>query len=292
MRICVTHRINLFLIALFLLMPVSWSQDSPEENHAEVSLRMIGHQLLLKTGDQESRVLPIRTDGKSFVISFEKELAILPDDLISIIDSVLSISKIAEGYQVEVKTCDTNKVVHSYERLPNTNDQLPCRGRTLPKACYEIHIRLLGEINPVLEEYSEKPKDTSYASTLKTLIALGLLSVLAFYLYSRKRKSEANTNKIYIGQFQFDPLNTALVLGDQKIELTAKEADLLQLLHENLNETVEREIILNRVWGDEGDYVGRTLDVFISKLRKKLEADPEVKIVNVRGVGYRLVVSS
>lgn len=292
MRICATYRINLLLIALFLLMPFSWSQDSPEENHVEVSLRMIGHQLLLKTGDQESRVLPIKTDGKSFVISFEKELTILPDDLITVIDSVLGISKIAEGYQVEVKTCDTNEVVHSYERLPNTNDQLPCRGRTLPKACYEIHIRLLGEIKPVLEENTEKPKDTSYASTLKTLIALGLLSVLAFYLYSRKRKSEVNTNKIYIGQFQFDPLNTALVLGDQKIELTAKEADLLQLLHENLNETVEREIILNRVWGDEGDYVGRTLDVFISKLRKKLEADPEVKIVNVRGVGYRLVVSS
>ena len=62
------------------------------------------------------------------------------------------------------------------------------------------------------------------------------------------------------------------------------------MLYEKLNETVEKEVILKEVWGDEGDYVGRTLDVFISKLRKKLEADPNVKIVNIRGVGYKLVV--
>jgi DNA-binding response OmpR family regulator len=47
---------------------------------------------------------------------------------------------------------------------------------------------------------------------------------------------------------------------------------------------------LNKVWGDEGDYIGRTLDVFISKLRKKLEADSSIKIVNIRGVGYKLVM--
>jgi len=56
-----------------------------------------------------------------------------------------------------------------------------------------------------------------------------------------------------------------------------------------VNTTVEREVILNIVWGDEGDYVGRTLDVFISKLRKKLEVDSSIKIVNIRGVGYKLV---
>ena len=53
---------------------------------------------------------------------------------------------------------------------------------------------------------------------------------------------------------------------------------------------MEREKILATVWGDEGDYVGRTLDVFVSKLRKKLEADANVRIVNIRGVGYRLVL--
>jgi DNA-binding response OmpR family regulator len=53
--------------------------------------------------------------------------------------------------------------------------------------------------------------------------------------------------------------------------------------------TVERDYLLRTVWGDEGNYIGRTLDVFISKLRKKLEDDASVKIINVRGVGYKLI---
>jgi DNA-binding response OmpR family regulator len=63
------------------------------------------------------------------------------------------------------------------------------------------------------------------------------------------------------------------------------------LLHSSANSTLERECILRAVWGDEGDYVGRTLDVFISKLRKKLDADSSLKIVNVRGVGYKLILN-
>lgn len=82
-----------------------------------------------------------------------------------------------------------------------------------------------------------------------------------------------------------------LLFADTKIELTSKEADLLSLLHSSANTTIAREQILEIVWGDEGDYIGRTLDVFISKLRKKLEDDPSVKIVNIRGVGYKLILN-
>jgi DNA-binding response OmpR family regulator len=82
-----------------------------------------------------------------------------------------------------------------------------------------------------------------------------------------------------------------LFLKAKTIELSSKESELLLLLFSHKNKTLEREFLLHVIWGDEGDYVGRTLDVFISKLRKKLEADPSLKIVNIRGVGYRFVVS-
>ena len=82
-----------------------------------------------------------------------------------------------------------------------------------------------------------------------------------------------------------------LTREDESTELTSKEADLLVVLHSSVNNTIEREVILNSVWGDEGDYVGRTLDVFVSKLRKKLSADPNIKITNIRGVGYRLILN-
>ena len=84
----------------------------------------------------------------------------------------------------------------------------------------------------------------------------------------------------------------ALSFEDNRVELSNKEAELLSLLHTYANAPVEREVILQRVWGDEGDYVGRTLDVFISKLRKKLEADASVKIVNIRGIGYKLLMDT
>ena len=82
-----------------------------------------------------------------------------------------------------------------------------------------------------------------------------------------------------------------LIFNNESIELTSKETDLLALLHSSIDQTIEREKILQVVWGDEGDYVGRTLDVFISKLRKKFSEDENVRIVNVRGVGYRLMLS-
>ena len=76
----------------------------------------------------------------------------------------------------------------------------------------------------------------------------------------------------------------------ESMQLSGKETDLLLLLCAHENQTLQRDQILRLVWEDEGDYIGRTLDVFISKLRKKLEADPRVKIMNIRGVGYKLVV--
>jgi DNA-binding response OmpR family regulator len=82
-----------------------------------------------------------------------------------------------------------------------------------------------------------------------------------------------------------------LRLKNEVVKLTSKETDLLLLLHTSANSTLERELILKAVWGNEADYVGRTLDVFISKLRKKLDADSSLKIVNVRGVGYKLILN-
>ena len=97
---------------------------------------------------------------------------------------------------------------------------------------------------------------------------------------------------ISLGAYQFDKRNSELLFENRSVDLTSKEAELLLLLYDAVNTSVEREVILNRVWGDEGDYVGRTLDVFISKLRKKLEADSSVKIVNIRGIGYKLVLNN
>jgi DNA-binding response OmpR family regulator len=72
--------------------------------------------------------------------------------------------------------------------------------------------------------------------------------------------------------------------------LTKKEAELLKLLCEHQDQVLERELIANMIWGDDSYFVGRSMDVFITKLRKYLSDDPTLAIVNVHGVGFRLEV--
>ncbi|MGI9158354.1 MAG: winged helix-turn-helix domain-containing protein, partial [Saprospiraceae bacterium] len=78
--------------------------------------------------------------------------------------------------------------------------------------------------------------------------------------------------------------------GDQSETLTQKEADLLKLLGEHRNEVVKRSFILETIWGKDDYFLGRSLDVFISRLRKYLKDDPRIKIENIHGVGFKFKV--
>lgn len=98
-------------------------------------------------------------------------------------------------------------------------------------------------------------------------------------------------NEYEIGKFVFDPYNLLLKKGSEEKQLTNKEADVLKLLCQNMGETVKRDLILSIVWGNTDYFTGRSLDVFISKLRKYLKADERIHIENVHGVGFRLKVS-
>jgi DNA-binding response OmpR family regulator len=119
-----------------------------------------------------------------------------------------------------------------------------------------------------------------------------IFSVLGVYLWKKRHQpADDDSNILKIGAYRFDKRNMELSFKNKIIELSSKEADLLFLLHSSANTTLERDVILRIVWGDEGDYVGRTLDVFISKLRKKLEEDAAVRIVNIRGIGYKLILN-
>jgi DNA-binding response OmpR family regulator len=97
-------------------------------------------------------------------------------------------------------------------------------------------------------------------------------------------------NCLYIGYYKFDFLEETLELRMQKQKLTKREAGILKMLHENKNTVVPREKILADFWGDSDYFHSRSLDVFISKLRKYLVHDPSVKITTVKGTGIKLEV--
>ena len=92
-----------------------------------------------------------------------------------------------------------------------------------------------------------------------------------------------------LGMFSFDYRNLKLSTENGSTNLTQKEADLLKLLLDNKNNTLTRENILKKLWGENDYFLGRSMDVFISRIRKHLRPDPNLKIENVHGVGFRLL---
>jgi DNA-binding response OmpR family regulator len=93
-----------------------------------------------------------------------------------------------------------------------------------------------------------------------------------------------------LGKFSFDVNGQRLLLGSVVISLTDKECRILELLNKNFGQLITRETLMQEVWINEGVITGRSLDMFVSKLRKKLSSDPALRITNVHGKGYKLEI--
>jgi len=103
--------------------------------------------------------------------------------------------------------------------------------------------------------------------------------------------STSSENRIVnIGKFTFDNANMILATDKSERVLTRKESGLLKLLYENKNNLLPREAAMESIWGENDYFIGRSMDVFIAKLRKYLKPDPEVKISNVHGIGFKLEI--
>jgi len=108
-----------------------------------------------------------------------------------------------------------------------------------------------------------------------------------------RRTTVSGTNKkegnYTIGEYSFDPLKQMLVNKDQTIKLTTKESELLELLCRHGNEILERNFALKTIWIDDNYFNARSMDVYITRLRKYLRKDLSVKILNIHGRGYKLI---
>ena len=102
-------------------------------------------------------------------------------------------------------------------------------------------------------------------------------------------EEKAEETEIGIGEFTFDTQNFTLNRKKDKQKLTKKEAQVLKMLCQFKNKVLPRETILNGIWGREDYFVSRSLDVFITKLRKYLAEDKNVEIENIHGIGFKLV---
>lgn len=103
------------------------------------------------------------------------------------------------------------------------------------------------------------------------------------------RVRQSQSDWITLGKYEFHPTRQLLKFGETEQPLTSRESQLLQILLENANDITDRTLILNQIWGSDDFFNARSMDVFITKLRKKLQDDPEIQILNVRGYGFKLV---
>ncbi|MFN4233221.1 MAG: response regulator transcription factor [Bacteroidia bacterium] len=109
---------------------------------------------------------------------------------------------------------------------------------------------------------------------------------------NNKNISESQQNEFKIGKYKFDYQHQLLSIGDKTQKLTSKEADLLKLLCLNMNNVLDRSFALNAIWHNDSYFNSRSMDVYITKLRKYLKQDERLEIVNVHGKGFKLLVPS
>ncbi|MEO9484733.1 MAG: winged helix-turn-helix domain-containing protein [Ekhidna sp.] len=126
------------------------------------------------------------------------------------------------------------------------------------------------------------------------VVFLIFISWIYFYSISLYQKSTiaipAKNTRIQLGNSCLDFHNQSLVVDNSTFRLTYKENQILKLLFENPNQVIDREVFLETIWKKDGFFVARSMDVFISKVRKYLRADQTIRIENLRSIGYRLHV--
>jgi hypothetical protein len=155
---------------------------------------------------------------------------------------------------VEFVICQTNQVAHSYEVGPTVDASvLACKGRNQPKDCYDLRVTILDAAATTTDdtatsdfasEHAAGDYDDVYLLLIILVAAVLVLSIVLTFIVKRKSRRNRRTNKVAIGDFRFDKRKMVLSYKDEKIELTSKECDLLQLLYDSANDVVERDTIL------------------------------------------------
>ena len=283
------HMGGLLILLFISIICVAFSMTGNNDfdfARREILLRQIGHEILLQSGDSVSRVLPVKKiAGNEYQISFENAFTFQPESLVNTTQRLLAKDPLASDYVVNVLNCANASVAYGYAISKNKKDDIvACIGRRQPIACYMINIKF---------------KPTGII-TAKNGYLLGSLTVFAFvgFIFLRSVKprkalpDSQHTGIFILGSMSFDAETRKLMINGKIIDLTRTETRVLRIFALSPNEAIERSRLQKEIWEDEGVIVGRSLDMFISKLRKKLEFDPNIKIVVIRGKGYKLEISS
>lgn len=273
---------TLALLTVFVLTGLELMKSRPSnspmlDQQLELAVRGIGDQLLRLAGDTETPVPPVESLKNAMLrLSFRNKLGIQPDSL-----AELALSKIPEHLashvMVNVKEAASEKVIYAFEIDYGGEHNIPCLGRTLAAGNYLIDFQF----------YQQTGLAREYQLSMISVAGLALL----FFAFTGFKKETADPEvENAVGGFTIDDDKSCLCFDNEEIQLTRKELSLIGILFENAGKLVSRDYLIEQIWSKEGVVTGRSLDMFISRLRKKLSVNPKVKITNQHGKGYMLVV--
>lgn len=288
------------LVISLLFGQLAWISPASDETNPQrfeekvnLALRRTGHHLLLASGDSTSRIAAVKKkDEGTYVLQLSR--AFDYNQLPASLEESFDLHGIKNNYDVAVIDCKTNEVQLGYNFLDySKTKEVACVGREQIMSCYNIKVTF------------SLPENHSKSNPIWWTLGLGLvLAGVSYGIWSRKKTILApaietpneqpieKSVRLCFGESSMDIANQLLYVGNTKQNLTYREAKLLQLFIKHQNQILERDFILKSVWEDEGITVGRSIDVFVSRLRKLLQEDSSLKIAAVHGVGYRLEVST
>ncbi|MBK8568244.1 MAG: winged helix-turn-helix transcriptional regulator [Saprospiraceae bacterium] len=265
--------------------------DRQFSQQVNLAMRQAADRLLDLAGDTTRTIPPVKEVGAGeYLLQLESQFSY--DSLPRFLEAALAQHGIREKYHVAVLDCLENLLMLGYSKENVKEGQVPCSGRQPLGDCYNLSVSF--------PDRTAKTAGSGWAWwALANVLAVG---ALVYWVYKRLKNNQLeekasmpsdfieNDALLRFGSTAFDPANLFLEIAGTRQPLTFREAKLLQFFVERPNQVLERDAILAAVWEDEGIIVGRSLDVFVSRLRKILQKDPSLKLANVHGVGYRLEV--
>ncbi len=275
----------LCFLCMTIIALVEWiaiPNDQLLKKQTHIAVRAIGDELLANAHDFSSPVPPVQEiDEHTLRLSFTDPIPINPDSL-----SWLAVkrihSEIAPRAIVNVLDAESGKVVYGFEINHVEPKEIPCLGRLLPASKYYVDISL----------YKHKPlllglNAFTFGILGLTFVSFAFLSI-AFFKKSLQKPTETTT--IQVKGIKLDLDTNQIVTNDTKIKLTNKEVQIFSILFKNEGRLVSREYLTQEVWLKQGVITSRSLDMYISRLRKKVKDLSNVEILNQHGKGYILKV--
>jgi|TARA_R110000737_G_scaffold349438_2_gene385654 hypothetical protein len=256
-----------------------------QSNKINLALRQTGHLLYESCGDTFSQIPAVEQTGEAeFKLKLENGFDY--DKLPEILNGSLKNFGVTNSYIVSILTCESESIVLGYNNVSFQNEVVACRSREQDELCKIIMLNIQDPV-PVTSE-------ADYS--MFWLLLFGVIPFLVFYINRKKIEApeaepmfvKENTKYLAVGSSSFDPTGLLFSHNGAEKAMTFREGKLFEYFINHKNQVLKRDDIQNHVWEDEGVIVGRSLDVFVSRLRKIIKDDDTLAIKNIHGVGYRL----